>query len=62
MEKVALELRFAGTAVPGPLTERQASVARIGHTASLLPRGQVLLLGGASGSGAWPLKAAELYD
>jgi hypothetical protein len=37
-------------------------VARVGHTASLLRGGQVLLLGGADGSGAWPVKAAELYD
>jgi hypothetical protein len=37
-------------------------VARVGHTASLLPSGQVLLLGGADGSGAWPMKAADLYD
>jgi hypothetical protein len=37
-------------------------VARVGHTVSLLRGGQVLLLGGADGSGAWPVKAAELYD
>ena len=47
----------------GAWTERPAlPVARVGHTASLLPQGQVLLLGGASGSGAWPMKAADLYD
>ncbi|HEY1904554.1 MAG TPA: kelch repeat-containing protein [Myxococcaceae bacterium] len=47
----------------GAWTERSSlPVARVGHTASLLPSGQVLLLGGADGSGAWPMKAAELYD
>ena len=49
--------------VTGAWTERQAlGVARVGHSASLLPQGQVLLLGGGNGSGAWPIKAAELYD
>jgi hypothetical protein len=37
-------------------------VAWVGHTAPLPPSGQVLLLGGADGSGAWPMKAADLYD
>ena len=47
----------------GAWTERQAlATPRVGHTASLLPQGQVLLLGGGDGSGAWPIKAAELYD
>lgn len=47
----------------GAWTERpHLPVARVGHTASLLPAGQVLLLGGADGSGAWPMKAADLYD
>jgi hypothetical protein len=47
----------------GAWTERESlPVARVGHTASLLRAGQVLLLGGADGSGAWPVKAAELYD
>jgi len=49
--------------VTGAWTERESlPVARVGHTASLLRAGQVLLLGGADGSGAWPIKAAELYD
>ena len=49
--------------VTGAWTEREAlPVARVGHTASVLRSGQVLLLGGADGSGAWPLKSAELYD
>ena len=47
----------------GVWTERpRLPVARVGHTASLLPQGQVLLLGGADASGAWPMKAADLYD
>ena len=47
----------------GAWTEHEGlPVPRVGHTASLLPGGQVLLLGGADGSGAWPVKAAELYD
>ena len=47
----------------GRWTERAVlPVARVGHTASLLPSGQVLLLGGADDSGAWPMKAADLYD
>jgi hypothetical protein len=37
-------------------------VARGGHTASLLLSGRVLLLGGTDGSGARPMKAADLYD
>jgi len=47
----------------GAWTERTPlPLARVGHTASLLPQGQVLLLGGAEGTGAFPVKAAELYD
>lgn len=47
----------------GAWTERQRlPVPRVGHTASLLPQGQVLLLGGGDASGAWPMKAADLYD
>jgi hypothetical protein len=47
----------------GAWTERPSlPVARVGHTASRLPSAQVLLLGGADDSGAWPMKAADLDD
>lgn len=47
----------------GKWTERGAlRVERVGHTVSVLRGGQVLVLGGADGSGAFPIKAAELYD
>jgi len=45
--------RFARTAEP-------MTFARSGHTATLLPGGQVLLAGGDDGTG--PLTSAELYD
>ncbi len=47
----------------GAWTERTAlGAGRVGHTLSLLPQGHVLVLGGADGPGAFPVKAAELYD
>jgi len=37
--------------------------SRFGHTATLLPNGQVLVTGGVfQGFGAWDLSSAELYD
>jgi N-acetylneuraminic acid mutarotase len=59
----ALEAVETWNPLTGAWTEREAlPVARVGHTASLLRGGQVLVLGGADGSGAWPIKAADLYD
>jgi hypothetical protein len=56
----AIETWNPGT---GAWTERPSlPVSRVGHTASLLASGQVLLLGGADGSAAWPMKAADLHD
>lgn len=59
----ALSAAEAWNPLSGAWTEHQSlPIARVGHTASLLSQGQVLLLGGANGSGAWPIKAADLYD
>jgi hypothetical protein len=50
--------------VAGTWTLREAALApaRVGHSASVLHDGRVLVLGGGTGSGAMPLQAAALYD
>ncbi len=40
----------------------QLAAGRIGHTATLLPDGRVLVVGGASTAGGHPLATAEVYD
>ncbi|MGI8627109.1 MAG: kelch repeat-containing protein [Geodermatophilaceae bacterium] len=57
----------ASTEIYDPVTQRflegpDMSVPRAGHTATSLPGGDVLLIGGYSGEGEPPLAAAELYD
>jgi len=57
----------ASTEIFDPVTQRfvdgpDMSVPRAGHTATPLPGGDVLLVGGYRGEGEPPLAAAELYD
>ena len=46
---------------PPPVTGLSMTIARAGHTATLLPNGKVLIAGGAT-DGFQPLTSAELYD
>src|SRR5436305_3491423 len=53
-------LVFAQTARPSWSYTGNLNTARAGHTATLLPSGKVLIVGGYEAAG--PLNTAELYD